>query len=297
MAVSLLDEYPHSEAFQLRRNADGSGGEIVMLPVHQKKLDYLYLAGSAQIEKLNEALAGQGLRAVPPTPEEAGGLTFDRGSGIVGIYFLRVADGDVGPYQEVMMTIKVEQRVEGVVPKTGWFVWDIKLTSDLALRFGREYWGYEKSLADVNCQFRNGDSTFDLSIPDSSGAMQRQIEGRMDGNGLTQMGRTTIPAIAATPYALRRSWQGSLTRAMVAFKTFDEATDYLAIYPETPFGQKLVAVGFEPRFWMTAREGQVIGFKGDEEVRQIMAGAAEEAKTAANPKKPRASKPSKSQSS
>jgi len=285
MATSLFDLYPHSEAFRLKRAADGSGGEIVLLPVHQRQVDYLYLAGSARIAALDEALEEEGLKALPPTDLEAAGQPFDEasgGSGIVGIYLVRVFDGDVGPYQEIMTTIKVEQRVKGVEPKDGWFVWDIKLDSDLPLRYGREYWGYDKSLAEVTSAIAaDGSATFHFAAPDASGTLQPQLEGTMACTGLVQQGEQTIPAVAATPYALRRSWQGSLTRATIAVKPFDEQDDAVTIHRESSLGGKLVSVGFRPRYWMTIRNGQVVAFKGDEEIRELMAPTSDEARRAA----------------
>ena len=118
-----------------------------------------YLTGP---DRAAELLGGSGLQAV---------LQED-GRAVVQLYFIEYRKTDIGPYNEVGLTVLAQAPGD---PVPAGFVVDLPVTTAAANRAGRELWGYNKFVASIEVEKRG--KRFSTVLRDAQNGLIGAFEG------------------------------------------------------------------------------------------------------------------------
>ena len=139
-----------------------SDGTECPLPIRYFDVQCLVATFLAGPDRAAELLQGSGLRPV---------LQED-GQAVVQLYCIEYRKTDIGPYNEVGLTVAA--RAPGDPVPAG-FVVDLPVTTALANRAGREIWGYNKFLAAIAVEKRG--KTFSTVLRDAQNERIGAFEG------------------------------------------------------------------------------------------------------------------------
>ena len=158
-SVSL--EPPPAADLQLQRRVLSNGAEC-FLPIRYFDVQCLVATFLAAPDRASELLTGAGLQPV---------LQED-GRAVVDVYCIEYRKTDIGPYNEVGLTIRAKAPGDSVAAN---YVVNLPVTTAVANRAGREIWGYNKFVAaiDINSQGK----TFSTVLRDSDHAIIGALEG------------------------------------------------------------------------------------------------------------------------
>ncbi len=248
----LFEQYPHSERFQLTKNGDPA--ERVLLPVHIQNYDWAFLSGVGDAKELQKILEPQDLDLTETQPDS--GLN-------VGIFAINYKESDVGPFREYYLIVGAKDRpIDGrALPSehsVGFFVWDIELDSDLAIRFGRQVWGHPKTYAEAKVGWSGDDFAFEFKEPSGNAIFSGKCTG---GAGLPFASVRFPPFFFITPYEIRRSWAQAVNEGETAGRAYDPDRDVLDWNPNSRMGSKLARVGFKPIYWTLGKNVKAVGFR------------------------------------
>jgi Acetoacetate decarboxylase (ADC) len=123
---------------QLQRRTLSDGTEC-WLPIRYFDVQCLVATFLTEPEKASSLLSGTGLRAV---------LQED-GKAVVDLYCIEYRKTDIGPYNEVGLTILAEAPGDPIVAN---YVVNLPVTTSMAERAGREIWGYNKFVAAIDVE-------------------------------------------------------------------------------------------------------------------------------------------------
>jgi len=140
-----------------------SDGTECLLPIRYFDAQCLVATFLTELDRAAELLRGTGLDAVPQ----------EDGKGVVVVYCLKYRCTDIGPYNEVGLTVLAGAPGD---PTPANYVVDLPVTTMRANRTGREIWGYNKFLAaiDITSDRKN----FSTILRDTDDVMIGAIEGR-----------------------------------------------------------------------------------------------------------------------
>ena len=139
-----------------------SDGTECLLPIRYFDAQCLVATFLTGPDRAAELLQGSGLRPV---------LQED-GQAVVQLYCIEYRKTDIGPYNEVGLTVVA--RAPGDPVPAG-FVVDLPVTTALANRAGREIWGYNKFLAAIAVEKRG--KTFSTVLRDAQNERIGAFEG------------------------------------------------------------------------------------------------------------------------
>jgi hypothetical protein len=139
-----------------------SDGTECSLPIRYFDVQCLVATFLADPAPAAELLKGTGLQAVP---QEAG-------KAVVLLYCIEYRVTDIGPYNEVGLTVLA--RAPGD-PVPAIYVANLPVTTAAANRAGREIWGYNKFVAAI--QVRRDGNNFSTILRDTDGAAICTFEG------------------------------------------------------------------------------------------------------------------------
>jgi hypothetical protein len=114
-----------------------SDGTECPLPIRYFDVGCLVASFLTELDRAVELLEGTGLQAVPQ----------EDGKGVVLLYCIEYRITDIGPYNEVGLTVLA--RAPGD-PIPAIYVVNLPVTTELASRVGREIWGYNKFVAAID---------------------------------------------------------------------------------------------------------------------------------------------------
>jgi Acetoacetate decarboxylase (ADC) len=254
-ADSLLERYPHEESVTL------SNGQQVWLPLHIQEGTGVVLVGLANLDRLTEYLAPQGLKPLPLTPTQ----------GFVALYNMNYARSDIGAYKELVIVVAATRDHRPRVPVLSTvndyagllavyvpllrgligdrsedvlFTWKFYVTDELSMLAGREVWGFPKTLADI-----------DVSV--SSQAVKFSVE---EGGELVLRGSycrllpwhmpVSVDAYLATPVDIKPTIVQGIAETQSRFDFF-MPWDQFEVNANHPCGAALKSIEFKPMLWHT----------------------------------------------
>ena len=138
-----------------------SDGTRCALPIRYFDVQCLVATFSADIDRAAELLKNTGLQAVP------------RGDGKASVllYCIEYRETDIGPYNEVGLTIMAAAPGD---PSPAQYVVNLPVSTPLANRAGREIWGYNKFVAAID--IRGHGDIFSTTLSDLDGALIGSFE-------------------------------------------------------------------------------------------------------------------------
>jgi len=140
-----------------------SDGTECPLPIRYFDVQCLVATFLTDLDRAAELLKGTGLLAVS---QEAG-------KAVVVLYCIEYRITDIGPYNEVGLTVLAEAPGD---PTPANYVVNLPVTTAVANRAGREIWGYNKFVAAIDV---NGDGKkFSTLLRDTENEMIGALEGR-----------------------------------------------------------------------------------------------------------------------
>jgi len=145
-----MNTEPQSFGLPLQRRVLSDGTEC-SLPIRYFDSQCLIATFLTEMDRARHALEGTGLQAVPQ----------EDGKALVVLACWEYRDTDIGPYNEVALTI-VSAAPGDPVPAI--YVVDLPVTTDVANRAGRELWGYNKFVATID--IRRDGKTFSTTVHD-----------------------------------------------------------------------------------------------------------------------------------
>ncbi len=113
-----------------------SNGMEVALPIRYFDSRWLAATFLTDLERAAQVLEGTGLQAVPQ----------EDGKAVVLYMCSEYRQVDIGPYNEVAVTVLA---VAPQDPAPAFYVTDLPVTTEAALRAGQELWGYNKFVTDI----------------------------------------------------------------------------------------------------------------------------------------------------
>jgi hypothetical protein len=146
----------------LQRRVLSDGAEC-SLPIRYFDAQYLVAAFLAAPDKASELLAGTGLQ--PALQED--------GRAIVDLYCIEYRKTDIGPYNEVGLTVRAKAPGDPIAAS---YVLHLPVTTAVANRAGREIWGYNKFVAGIDVKSEG--RTFSTVLRDSGHEIISALEGR-----------------------------------------------------------------------------------------------------------------------
>ena len=146
---------------QLQRRVLSNGAEC-FLPIRYFDVQCLVATFLAAPDRASELLIGTGLQPV---------LQED-GRAVVDLYCIAYRKTDIGPYNEVGLTIRAQAPGDPIAAN---YVVDLPVTTAVANWAGREIWGYNKFVAviDINSEGK----TFSTVLRDSDHEIIGALEG------------------------------------------------------------------------------------------------------------------------
>ena len=162
VAHSAGDFESQSADLTLQRRVLSDGTEC-SLPIRYFDVQCLVATFLTELDRATEILAGTGLRAVPQ----------EDGKAVVVVYCIEYRKTDLGPYNEVGLTILAAAPGD---PVPASYVLNLPVTTVVANRAGHEIWGYNKFVApiDVNSDGKK----FSTILRDPENKMICTFEGR-----------------------------------------------------------------------------------------------------------------------
>ena len=147
---------------RLQRRVLSDGAEC-FLPIRYFDVQCLVATFLAPPDKALALVAGAGLQPV---------LQED-GRAVVDVYCIEYRKTDIGPYNEVGLTVRASAPGDPVAAS---YVVNLPVTTAVACRAGREIWGYNKFVAaiDVKCEGK----TFSTVLRDRGREMIGALEGK-----------------------------------------------------------------------------------------------------------------------
>lgn len=139
-----------------------SDGTVCPLPIRYFDVQCLVAAFPTELSRAAQLLNGTGLQAVAQADGQA----------VVVIYCIEYRTTDIGPYNEVGLTV-VAQAPGDPVPAN--YVVNLPVTTASACRIGREIWGYNKFVAAIDVK-KDGKS-FSTILRDTDNEMICTLEG------------------------------------------------------------------------------------------------------------------------
>jgi hypothetical protein len=139
-----------------------SDGTECLLPVRYFDVQSLVATFLTELHLAAELLKGTGLQAVPQ----------EDGKAVVVLYCIKYRKTDLGPYNEVGLTI-VTQAPGDPIPAN--YVVNLPVTTALANRVGREIWGYNKFVAAIDVH--SDGKGFSTILRDAENEMICGLEG------------------------------------------------------------------------------------------------------------------------
>ena len=139
-----------------------SDGTECALPIRYFDVQCLVATFLAGPERAAELLGRTGLQ--PVVQED--------GKAVVRLYCIEYRKSDIGPYNEVGLTVLAQAPDEH---EPADFVVDLPVTTAVANRAGREIWGYNKFVAAIDIEKR--DKTFTMVLRDSQNGLICTFEG------------------------------------------------------------------------------------------------------------------------
>jgi Acetoacetate decarboxylase (ADC) len=248
----LFEQYPHGERFRLEK--DGTAAETVLLPVHIQNYDWALLTGIGKPAELQSMLEREDLDL----------CTMQLDSPLnVGIFAINYKESDVGPFNEYYLVVSAKDRsIEGrpiASERTlGFYVWDIELDSDLAIRFGRQVWGHPKTYALGKVGFYKRAFGFDFTETSGKPIFSGSCG---DCDGLPFAFVRFPPFFFITPYEIRRSWAKAINEGESAGRPYDSGLDRFEWNPYSRTGAKLTRVEFKPLYWTLGKNVRAVGFR------------------------------------
>jgi hypothetical protein len=140
-----------------------SDGAVCPLPIRYFDLQYLVLTFLTDIDRAADLLRGTGLRAVPQ----------EDGKAIVQFGCFEYRQTDIGPYNEMGLVILATASGD---PAPASYVVNLPVNTAFANRAGREIWGYNKFVADI--EFKNDGRNFSATLHDHEKALICSLEGK-----------------------------------------------------------------------------------------------------------------------
>ena len=140
-----------------------SDGTECPLPIRYFDVQCLVATFLTGLDRAVELLKGTGLQAVPQ----------EDGKGVVLLYCIEYRITDIGPYNEVGLTVLA--RAPGD-PIPAIYVVNLPVTTERASRAGREIWGYNKFVAAIEVE--SDGKNFSTILDDLDGGTISTIEGR-----------------------------------------------------------------------------------------------------------------------
>ena len=141
-----------------------SDGTVCPLPIRYFDVQCLVATFLTDLERAAELLKGAGLQAVPQ----------EDGKAVVLLYCIEYRVTDIGPYNEVGLTI-VARAPGDPIPAI--YVTDLPVTTAAANRAGREIWGYNKFVAAIDVK-RDG-KKFSTTLRDLGNATICVLDGTL----------------------------------------------------------------------------------------------------------------------
>jgi Acetoacetate decarboxylase (ADC) len=152
-----------TEQLALQRRVLSNGAEC-FLPIRYFDAQCLVAAFLAAADKASEMLVGTGLQPV---------LQED-GRAVVNLYCVEYRKTDIGPYNEVGLTVRAKPPGDPVDAAS--YVVNLPVTTAVASQAGREIWGYNKFVAAI--EIETEDKTFSTVLRDSDHEIIGALEGR-----------------------------------------------------------------------------------------------------------------------
>ena len=146
---------------QLQRRVLSNGAEC-FLPIRYFDVQCLVATFLAAPDRASELLIGTGLQPV---------LQED-GRAVVDLYCIAYRKTDIGPYNEVGLTIRAQAPGDPIGAN---YVVDLPVTTAVANRAGREIWGYNKFVAVIDISSEG--KTFSTVLRDSDHEIIGALEG------------------------------------------------------------------------------------------------------------------------
>ena len=153
---------PQAERLALQRRILSDGSEC-FLPIRYFDVQCLVAAFLAPPDGAFALLAGTGLQPV---------LQED-GKAVVDLYCIEYRKTDIGPYNEVGLTVRAKAPGDPVAAS---YVAQLPVTTAFANRAGREIWGYNKFVAAIDV--RSEGRTFSTVLRDGVNEIIGALEGR-----------------------------------------------------------------------------------------------------------------------
>jgi Acetoacetate decarboxylase (ADC) len=150
----------------LQRRVLSDGAEC-FLPIRYFDVQCLVATFLAQPDKASDLLVGTGLQPV---------LQED-GRAVVDLYCIEYRKTDIGPYNEVGLTIRALAPGDPIAAS---YVVHLPVTTAFACRAGREIWGYNKFVAAIDV--RSEGKTFSTVLRDDGHDIICAVEGRRDAS-------------------------------------------------------------------------------------------------------------------
>lgn len=267
MAADLVDQYPQNTEVTL------STGDVVQLPFLVRKGAGVILVGTADLQKLNNHLAPEGLQAVPVLPHK----------GLVLLFNMNYSDTTLGPYQELVIQVLstsatatkhpllheirdlgaaitsfipiLNNATDSLHKNSPFFMWKLFVTTPLALAAGREIWGFPKDLADVKVAGTFGDSSFVVNTDD--GEMVHAEKNHSNSFRLP----LSIDMRMISPKQFKQISSRGMAKGKAEISFFNRKTDSFALGSSTEWGATLADVDYKPLMWIVMPQLEAAFFK------------------------------------
>jgi Acetoacetate decarboxylase (ADC) len=140
-----------------------SDGTECPLPIRYFDVQCLVATFLTELDRAAELLMGTGLQAVPQ----------EDGKAVVVLYFIEYRKTDLGPYNEVGLTVLAAAPGD---PIPASYVLNLPVTTEAATRAGREIWGYNKFVTPIDVS--SDGKKFLTILRDPENEMIGTLEGR-----------------------------------------------------------------------------------------------------------------------
>jgi hypothetical protein len=128
---TLLDAFPRNGS------TVAGNGELVRLPVHARRFKFVYLESYVPHHSLQKIVKDHGV-SLPVLREQ-------NGQGCLAAYAIDFLEGDIGPYQEFFLMIKLDSKTYDAAFVNDLFVWRLCVNSHRAAAWGTP-WDYPKKV-------------------------------------------------------------------------------------------------------------------------------------------------------
>jgi acetoacetate decarboxylase len=222
-----------------------SDGTECPLPIRYFDVQCLVATFLTDLDRATGLLKGTGLQPVSQAD----------GKGIVLLYCIEYRITDIGPYNEVGLTI-VATAPGDPIPAN--YVLDLPVTTEVARRIGREIWGYNKFLAAIDV--RSNDKRFSTILRETD----REIIGTFEGE------RGVSIATAPADILTFTMFKGKLLKTVIRVLTLSHVSSGQSFvfkigtsrHPMTDHLRALALDGARPAFVEYADPFQALLFPG-----------------------------------